>query len=106
MKPDDELEERIEAVRRLLPERRILVEPGPHFAESVVARLRQPETWMFAWAARRVLPVTLAVAAALTVAIFVTNRLPGRAAPASAVSESQRTSDPLDWLLEESGTTR
>jgi hypothetical protein len=106
MKPRDDIDRRLEVVRELLRERRVVVEPGPHFAERVVARLREPESWMFAWAARRVLPATLALAAALMVAIIATNRVPGRAVPASTVSESQGSSDPLDWLLEGRGELR
>jgi hypothetical protein len=106
MKSRDEIERRLEVARGLLRERRVVVDPGPHFAERVVARLREPERWMFAWAARRVLPVTLGLAAALVVAIVATNRLPGRSAPVSTVSESQGSSDPLDWLLEGRGELR
>lgn len=94
------LDDRVEAARRLLRERRATHEPGPHFADRVVARLRQPEVWMFAWAARRVLSVTLVLVAALTVVLVATNRLPGGASPVSTVSSAQHTSDPLDWLLE------
>lgn len=94
------VDERVEAARRLLRERRIIVEPDPHFADRVAGQLRANENWMFAWAARRVLPATLAVAAALTVAIFVTGGLPGGPASSSGVLETQSGSDPLDWLLD------
>ena len=86
------LEERVESARRLLRERRLVVEPDPHFADRVMARLHEPEAGMLAWAARRVLPVTLAVAAALTVAILATHR-------PSTAQQTQRAGDPLDWLL-------
>lgn len=94
------LDDRVEEARRLLRERRITLDPGPYFADRVLLRLRQPEGWMFAWAARRVLSVTLALVAVLAVAIVATDRQPGRDRPVSTVSSSQHASDPLDWLLE------
>lgn len=94
------LDERVEAARRMLRERRVTLEPGPYFADRVIARLRQPEGWVFAWAARRVLSVTLALVAVLMVAIVASGRLPSRARPLSTISSSQHASDPLDWLLE------
>ena len=94
------LDDRVEAARRLLRERCVTLEPGPYFADRVLSRLRQPDGWMFAWAARRVLSVTLALAAVLTVAIVATDRLPSRTRPDSTISSTQHVSDPLDWLLE------
>lgn len=100
MRSPDELDRRVEAARRLLRERRLTVDPDPQFAARVLARLSSPEAWVFAWAVRRVLPATLAVAAVLTAAIFATRSAPVASAPASTVSESQGSGDPLDWVLE------
>jgi hypothetical protein len=96
------LDQRVEAVRRLLRERRIVVDPGPEFAERVMARVPRADAWMLAWAAQRVLPVTLTVAAVLTIAVVATNLSAGRPAAATSAASTtpQRGNDPLDWLLE------
>ena len=85
--------DRVESARRLLRKRRVLVDPDPAFADRVMARIQETERWMLLWAARQVLPVTLALAAVLTVAILATHR-------SSTTLETQRASDPLDWLME------
>lgn len=87
--------------RRLMRERHTLVDPGPYFIDRVIARLPREEGRMLAWAARRVLPVSLALAAVLTVAVLATNRTAGRPSNAPAVSSSSHhETDVLDWLLE------
>jgi hypothetical protein len=95
---------RVAEARRLLGEHLTVVEPGPHFAARVAARLPRSSGGMLTWAAHRVLPISLALAAVLTIAVFL-NR--GSADPgieaASLSSTSQRTADPLDWLLESPG---
>jgi hypothetical protein len=56
---------------------------------------------MLAWAAWRVLPVTLALAAVLTIAVFVTHGSPGQQADTASISSTSHVAnDPLDWLLE------
>ena len=97
----ESLDRRVEEVRRLMRERRAVIGPDPFFVDRVAARLTRNEGWILVWAARRVLPVTVALAAALTVAVLATG---GSASPqtgaASISSTSQHGSDPLDWLLE------
>jgi hypothetical protein len=71
------------------------------FAQRVIGRLPHNQGWSFDWAARRVLPVSFAVALALTIAVLMTAGSTSRAKVAnSASSTSQTGSDPLDWLLE------
>jgi hypothetical protein len=97
----ESVDRRVEEVRRLLRERRALVDPGPHFVDRVMARLPRGEDRMLAWAARRVLPVTLALAAVLTIAVLVTHGSASRQAEAASISSSlERGNDPLEWLLE------
>jgi hypothetical protein len=101
------LDRRVETVRRLLREQRTMIDPDPYFAERVIARLPRADAWMLAWAAQRVLPVTLTVAAVLTVAV-IANRLSGgvtsaatsTAAASTSSTSQQQGNDPLDWLLE------
>jgi hypothetical protein len=95
----ESLEHRVEEFRQLMAERRTLVEPGPYFVDRVIARLPRGEDLMLAWAARRVLPVTLGLAAILSVFVLVSNGSARQPAPAIS-SSSQHGSDPLDWLLE------
>ena len=97
----ESLDRRVEEVGRLMRERRTLVDPDPQFVDRVVARLPRPDARMLAWAARRVLPVTLALAAVLTIAILATRGSASQPADAAAISSrSPSGSDPLDWLLE------
>jgi hypothetical protein len=101
------LDRRVEEFRRLLRERRTLVDPDPTFAHRVVALLPRAEGVMLAWAARRVLPVTLAVAAVLTIAVVLTRgSARGQAEEASVSSAHANGSDPLDWLLGDSQEAR
>ena len=101
-KDREALERRVSEVTRLLAEHRLVVDPDPAFVDRVVARLSREEGWMFAWAARRVLPVTLAVAALLMVAVLAVDRAtPRPVATASASTTSQQGNDPLEWLLED-----
>jgi len=88
-------------VRRLLREHHARFEPDAHFADRIVARLPRNEAWSFGWAARRVLPVSLALALVLTIAVVVTGRsASGTAESASVSAFSTNVSDPLEWLLE------
>jgi hypothetical protein len=105
----DEIEKRLEDVRRLLRERHARFEPDAHFADRIVARLTQDAVWSFDWAARRILPVSLALALALTVAVLATGGFKAGTSESSAASvsastsasaTSQKPSDPLEWLLE------
>jgi len=90
-----------EQFRRLLRAHRTAVDPGPYFVDRVIAHLPRTQGLMLAWAARRVLPVTLALAAVLSVAVLATGGSVHRSVDAPSVSAtSQRGSDPLDWLLE------
>lgn len=81
--------------RRLLRDRKAHVEPSPHFVERVIVNLPSSEGLAFAWAARRVIPVTLALAAVLAVAILVVDR----PAPSQAATTTG-SQDPLEWLLQ------
>lgn len=79
--------------RRHLRNRRAHVEPDPFFVERVIANLPRAEGLAFAWAARRVIGVTLGVAAVLAVAVLVVEK----SAPSRAAATAQ---DPLEWLLQ------
>ena len=99
----DENEERILNVHRLLRERHAGIEPDSYFVGRVIARLPRNEAWSFEWAVRFILPASLALAMALMIAVIATGGFAGRTAPASAApvsSTSQTASDPLEWLLE------
>ena len=81
--------------RRLMRDRRADVQPDAFFVERVIANLPGAEDFAFAWAARRVIPVTLGLAAILALAIFVVEK------PASSQATTSTTSqDPLEWLLQ------
>ena len=99
-----EVDRRVEQTRRLLRDHLTVVEPDPHFAARVAALLPRSSGGMLTWAAHRVLPVSLALAAVLSIAVFL-NRAPGgsRTEAASLSPASQGTTDPLDWLLESTG---
>jgi len=96
----ESLDDRVDEVRRLMREERTAFDPGPYFVERVIAHLPAATELNLAWAARRVLPVTLALAAVLSVAVLVANSSASRSAATAASSTSQRGNDPLDWLLE------
>jgi hypothetical protein len=97
----ESLDRRVEEVRKLLRERLTLVDPDPRFADRVIARLPRTGDGMLAWAARRVLPATLALAAVLTIAVLVTGSSARRQAEAASIaSTGDRGNDPLEWLLE------
>lgn len=102
----ESLDRRIREVGRLLRERRFLVDPDPSFVDRVVSRLPRREVWMLAWAARRVVPATLAVAAVLAIAVFVTGGSRSKGVAAASIASSQNGSDPLDWLLEDRRESR
>jgi hypothetical protein len=102
-KSADELARRLEDVRRALLARHAAIEPDAHFADRVTARLPRAEGWTIAWAARRILPASLAVAAVLMVAALATTRSTSRPiaqASTSPASTSQAGGDALEWLLE------
>lgn len=95
----ESVDRRVEEARRLMREHRTVIDPGPYFVDRVIARLPRNEE-MLAWAARRVLPVTLALAAVLSVAVIASNGSARRAAATASPATSQQANDPLDWLLE------
>jgi hypothetical protein len=97
----ESLDDRVREVGRLLRERRFLVDPDPSFVDRVIAKLPRTEDWMLAWAARRVVPVTLAMAAVLAIAVFVTGGSRNKGVAAASIASSKNGSDPLDWLLED-----
>jgi hypothetical protein len=76
-------------------DRRADVRPDPFFVERVIANLPRAQDFAFAWAARRVIPVTLGLAAVLALAIFVVEKPAPTTATATAASQ-----DPLEWLLQ------
>lgn len=84
--------ERWEATREALREHRATVVPDAGFAGRVVARLPAPDP--FAWAARRLLPATLALTLALGGWCLL--RTP---APASLAAELA-DGDLLSWVTE------
>jgi len=107
-KSTDELERRLDEVSRSLRARHAGIEPDAHFADRVIARLPKDEGWTIAWAARRILPASIAFAAVLMVAALATTKSADRtiasttrATPTSTAS--QTGSDALDWLLEDGG---
>ena len=104
-KTRDELERRLDDVRRALGARHAGIEPDAHFADRVMARLPRGEGWTIDWAARRILPVSLAFAAVLMVAALATTRSTNRTIASTSTSNSasatsQTGSDSLEWLLE------
>ncbi len=100
-KTSDERERRHNDVRQSLRARHAGIEPDAHFADRVIARLPKNEGWTIAWAARRILPVSLAFAAVLMVAALATTRSVDRTvASTSATATSPTGSDSLDWLLQ------
>ena len=104
-KTPDELDRQLHDVRRALRARHAGIEPDAHFADRVMARLPKDEGWTIAWAARRILPVSLAFAAVLMVAALATTRSSDRTIASTARSTStsaasQSGSDSLEWLLE------
>ena len=104
-KTPDELERRLNDVRRSLRARHAGIEPDAHFADRVIARLPKDEGWTIAWAARRILPVSIAFAAVLMVAALATTRSTDRTIASttrstSTSAASQTGSDSLEWLLE------
>jgi hypothetical protein len=101
----EQLERRLDDVRRSLRARHAGIEPDAHFADRVIARLPKDEGWTIAWAARRILPVSLAFAAVLMVAALATTRSSDRTIASttrstSTSAASQTGSDSLEWLLE------
>ena len=97
----DEIDGRLEEVRRRLRDRHAGIEPDAQFAARVVARLPRNAAWSIDWAALRVLPVSIAVAIVLMIAVVTTERTSDRTTASAAVSAtSQSGTDPLEWLLE------
>jgi hypothetical protein len=103
----DEMERRLNAVRRELASRHAGIEPDAAFAARVVARLPRSDGWSIDWAARRVLPISIALALVLVIAVVATGRPTGSetnstslTAATSSPARSQSSSDPLEWLLE------
>ena len=106
-KTRDEIENRLDDVRRSLRNRHAGIEPDARFADRVMARLPRNEGWTIGWAARRILPVSIALAAVLTIAVLSTGRSTDRTTVSTATSAtSQNGSDPLLWLLEGSEAHR
>ena len=97
-----EIERRLDAVRLKLSERHAGIEPDALFAARVLARLPGNATWSIGWAARHVLPVSVALALVLIVAIVATGRGTDRkTATTSVLASPQSGADPLEWLLED-----
>lgn len=106
-KEREEVEKRLEEVRRLLRERHAGIEPDAAFVHRVLDRLPPEAAWSIDWAAWRILPVSLLLAAMLVVAVVTTNRSTGETVTPVAVSASSETpSDVLEWLLEGRGEKR
>ena len=104
-KPPEGLERRLDDVRRSLRGRHAGIEPDAHFADRVIARLPKNEGWTIAWAARRILPVSVALATVLMIAALATTRSSDRTIASttrstSASATSPTGSDSLEWLLE------
>ncbi len=96
----EEVESRLDEVRRLLRERHAGIEPDAHFVHRVIARLPRTPEWSLTWAARRILPVSVVLAMALVIAAVATNRAANRAVRSETVAAVQTEGDPLLWLLE------
>ena len=97
----DELEKRLAEVRVGLRARHAAIEPDAHFSTRVIARLPRDEAWSFAWAVRRTLPASIALAMLLGVAVAATGGFAKRqTSQASSAPASRTVTDPLDWLLE------
>src|SRR5260221_12641760 len=85
------IEARLVEVRRLLAERHARIQPDAGFAGRVVARLPRNEAWSVEWAARRVLPASLACPMVLLIAVLPTG---GSARPTPAPAPPCRSSPP------------
>ena len=100
-KPRTGLDGRLENVRSSLRQHHARVEPDEHFASRVIARLPREAEGSFEWAVRRILPVSVALAVALTIAVLAIGGSASRTTPASVAASSQSGNDPLEWLLED-----
>jgi hypothetical protein len=106
----EEMERRLDDVRRQLSNRHAGIEPDAQFAARILARLPGQQGFSIDWAARRVLPVSVALALVLVVAVVATGRASGGANPSAPTAPSRSTAtsstssaggtDPLEWLLE------
>ncbi len=104
---DRDLDRRLEEVRRQMPRMHAEVEPDAHFARRVVAALPRREDAGLSWAARRVVPVSVALALALAAALAVTARGTGPSAgSAPAVTAVQAGDDLMSWVLEGRDSSR
>ena len=96
-----DLDGRIENVRHLLRRHHARIEPDEHFTSRVIARLPRETDGSFEWAVRRILPVSVALAVALTIAVLAIGGSARRTAASTALAATpQSGSDPLEWLLE------
>ena len=102
----ESLDHRVREVAKLLREHRAFVDPDASFVARVVSQLPRREAWLLAWAAQRVVPVTLALAAVLAIAVFVTGGSGRNGVAAASIASTQNGSDPLDWLLEDRRESR
>lgn len=108
----DQTERRLEEVRGLLRQRHARVAPDPAFADRVAARLLpRDSTWSIVWAARQVLPVSLALAVALLIAVVIVRPSASQtttqaAARTASSAATQAELDPLSWLLDSRGSSR
>lgn len=99
--PDREsgLDRRLAEVRRLMRERHAGVEPSPDFASRVAAQLPERGDSPLAWAAWRLLPLSIALLAALLVAAAVREPASAPSATATVASAASGELDALSWLL-------
>ena len=106
----NELDRREQAFREALRDRHARVDPDGSFSARVLQRLPDAREWSLDWAAKRVLPASVGLAAVLAVAALVTHgrsvstvatkATTGLSAPATAET------DPLDWLLQGDSVSR
>jgi len=93
-------ERRLEEFRGLAREHHARIEPDAQFAVRVLARLPREAAWSIDWAARRVLPVSMAVALGLLIVVVATGRIAGTTmTSASMTTSSHGNGDVLEWLL-------
>lgn len=92
----DRFARRLEAARHILQEPRADWRPGPEFASGVVAALPGGAE-LLGWAAVRLIPATLALAAVLAGWCLLATPAP------SELLRQTVADDPLTWVMEDAG---
>lgn len=100
----DAVERRLASIRAQLRARHAGIEPDPHFAARVAARLPRVQDEPFRWAARRVLTASLTLAAVLC-AFVLADLARGRAPASSSAPAGTATVAPTGAATGATGAT-